>query len=106
VKNAALAMMGTSLLVFPVAAQQVAINAPDFSACDQMRATSPAKAVQCRVEVLQAHGAAADVRLAASEARMPCIDYLKAQKAAGKTFDRVITKENVCAVARSMGMHP
>lgn len=106
VKNAALAMMGTSLLVFPVAAQQMAVNTPNFSTCDQLRATDPAQAIQCRVNVLRAQGVAAERRLAQADTLAGCLEFLKTKKASGETFDRPITKENACTVAVNMGMHP
>jgi hypothetical protein len=107
--------MAVPALLAPMkaAAQQMAANTPNFSRCDQMSATNPKGAIACRVEVLQAQGeaarregAAAEIRMAEANVLGKCLDFLKAQKAAGKSLDRPITRENACAVAQSMGMHP
>lgn len=117
VKAAALLMAVPALLApMKVAAQQMAANAgPNFAACDALK--DPAKVAQCysdtdgaywkaRMDAANARGAAADARMAAADALTPCLEYLKGQKAAGKTFDRPITRDNACTVARSMGMQP
>jgi hypothetical protein len=70
VKTAALAMVGTSLLIFPAAAQQMAVNSADFSACDKMSATNPAGAIQCRIATLNEHAAAARRETAVAEKRI------------------------------------
>jgi hypothetical protein len=93
-------------------AQQTAAAQPDFSACDQMSATAPAKAIQCRVDVLKAHGAAADVRGAAADKRIAAVDdsiacakFLLSKKAAGVTLDRTrLNREKGCVYARELGM--
>jgi hypothetical protein len=100
-------------------AQQTAAAQPDFSACDQMSATAPAKAIQCRVDVLKAHGAAADVRGAAADVRgaaadkriaavddsIACAKFLLSKKAAGVTLDRTrLNREKGCVYARELGM--
>lgn len=113
-KTAALAMTATTLMVFPLAAQQIAANRtapPDYSRCDAMSVNNPKGAITCRVEVIQAHTrqlqqeremAQAGVR---AEAELSsCISFLTAKKASGVTFDRPITRENACAVARQLGM--
>ena len=93
VKTAALAMVGTSLLIFPAAAQQVAVNAPDtpnFSACDQISRTNPAEAIQCRLDTLKAHTAAvrqettvAEKQIQSAEQEGQCVDRIKSELAAG-----------------------
>jgi hypothetical protein len=91
VKNAALAMVGTSLLIFPAAAQQMAANTPNFSACDQLSRTDPAGAVSCRVKALNAHAAEARRDTAVAEKRIQtatseeqCVDRIKSELAAGR----------------------
>lgn len=107
VKAAALAMAVPALLLpMKAAAQQMAANTPDYSRCDQMAHSNPVGATRCRVEVLNASAVAAEVRVADANVLSKCLDFLKTQKAAGKSFDRPITRDNACAVAQSMGMHP
>jgi len=114
--TAAIPMVGS----FSASAQQMAANTPDFSRCDRMSDANPKGAISCRIDVLKAHGAAADVRGAQADVRgaqadvrlaqenvlAGCLGFLKAQKAAGKSFDRPISRDNACTVAQSMGMHP
>ena len=59
---------------FSANAQQMAAapNIPDFSKCDRMSETNPLGATRCRIEELQAHGAAADARGAAADVRAAC----------------------------------
>lgn len=97
VKNAALAMVGTSLLIFPAAAQQMAANTPNFSACDKMSGTNPAGAASCYVKALNAHAAAAEQETAAARrvtasaeeqiqvatSDEKCVERIKAEMAAG-----------------------
>jgi hypothetical protein len=40
---------------FSASAQQVASAQPDFSACDELAESAPAKATQCRIDALRAH---------------------------------------------------
>lgn len=128
-KALALAISGAAVLAsFPVAAQQMAANRtapPDFSRCVAMSETNPKGAIVCQVEVLQAHtrqmqqntrqlqqetARARQETVAAeagvqSEAQLSiCISFLTAKKASGVTFDRPITRDNACAVARQLGM--
>lgn len=73
VKAAALLMVAPALLLpMKAAAQQMAANAPDFSRCDAMHQSNPKGAIVCRVEVLNAHTAAAEARGAAAEVRTAC----------------------------------
>jgi hypothetical protein len=51
------------------AQQMVAANTPDYSACNRMHQTNPLGAIQCRVDVVKAHGVAADARGAAADDR-------------------------------------
>lgn len=117
VKAAALLMAVPALLVpMKAAAQQMAAaGSPNLAACDAIQ--DPAKSAQCshdtamailkqREKAAEARGADADVRLAALKAVAPCVDYLKAQKAAGRPMVRPVTKDNVCSVAAEMGMQP
>lgn len=120
-KTAVLAVTATTLMMFPAAAQQIAANRtapPDYSRCDAMREANPKGAIICRVEVIQAHtrqlqqeaAIARQQSFAAedgvrTEAQLSnCISFLTARKASGVTFDRPITRENACAVARQLGM--
>lgn len=103
VRTAALAMMGTTLAIFPAAAQQMAANigsgsTADFSRCDAMHASNPKGAITCRVEVLQAHTRqmqqesedarrqSAQLRQQSAEAREEgsCADAIKSEIAAGR----------------------
>jgi hypothetical protein len=109
VKTAAMAMMMV-WPSFPAAAQQMATAAPspNFAACDAIK--DPALSVQCYHDTKIAHYKgrieAAEVRLAQTDIVAGCVDFLKRQKADGKSFDRPITRANACAVAHDMGMRP
>jgi len=96
VKKAALAMVGTSLLIFPAAAQQMAAAAsgPNFAACDAIK--DPARSVQCyhdtkiahykgRIAAAEARGAAADARIAEGDcaARLVEVAKIPAKQARG-----------------------
>lgn len=79
VKAAALLMVvPTLLLPMKAAAQQMAAAAstPDYSRCDRMAESNPVGASRCRIEVLQATGAAADARGAAAEVRLACANEI------------------------------
>jgi len=95
-KIAAVTLTAATLIggAFSANAQQMASgNAPDFSACDRLSATAPAKAIQCRVETLDAHAAAArresaaarretavnQQRLQAANSEDQCLDRIKAE---------------------------
>ena len=97
VKTAAL-LMAVPVLLAPMklAAQQMAANTPDFARCDRLSQSNPKAAISCRVEVLNTSAAAAEVRVADANVLGKCLDFLKAQKAAGKSFDRPITRDNAC----------
>lgn len=113
VRAAALAMAVPGLLLpMKAAAQQMAANTPDFSRCDQISRTDPKSAISCRVDVIKAQGAAADVRVAAADARISesdrlrgCISFLGSKKQAGVELspDR-LTPKAACAYAAELGM--
>ena len=99
VKTAALAMVGTSLLIFPVAAQQMAAAAsgPIFAACDAIK--DPALSAQCyhdtkidyfkrRIVAAEARGAAADARIAEGDCATQLVEVAKipAKQARGATL--------------------
>lgn len=113
VKTAALLMAVPALLApMKAAAQQMAANTPNFSRCDQMSATNPKGAISCRVEVLQAQGAAArregaaaDVRVARAEDGVACAKFLISKKAEGVALDPTrLNREKGCIYARELGM--
>lgn len=106
VKTAALLMAVPALLApMKVAAQQLAANSPDYSRCDQMSATNPIGASRCRIEVLHAHGVAADVRIARAEDGVACAKYLLTKKAEGVALDPTrLNREKGCVYARELGM--
>lgn len=122
VKTAAMAMMGTSLLIFPVAAQQMVLNSSDFSPCDKMSATNPAGAIQCRVDVLKAQSKQARRDMAVAENRIEvanrkiaekekqsgkqfsCIAFIKGLRAKGAVLDSTqMSPENGCRYAIKLG---
>ncbi len=118
VKIAAAALTAATLIggAFSANAQQVASAQPDYSACDRMaQGGNYLGASQCRSDTYLAHTNAHTRQLQAhtrqlqeqtrSEAALSqCISFLSAKKSEGASFDRPITRENACAVARQLGM--
>jgi len=79
VKAAALIMAVPALLLpMKAAAQQMASVQPDFSACDQLAASAPAKATQCRLDALKSHTAVVRSETVQLERDGQCADQLKA----------------------------
>jgi hypothetical protein len=87
-KIAAAALTAVTVIggAFSANAQQTAAAQPDFSACDQMSATAPAKAIQCRVDVLKAQGAAADKRIASADEGIACAKFLLSKRLCSATM--------------------
>lgn len=106
VKAAALAIAVPALLLpMKAAAQQFAANTPDFSRCDAMSQVNPKGAIACRVEVLNARAAAAEVRVARAEDGVACAKFLLAKKAEGVALDATrLNREKGCIYARELGM--
>ena len=114
-KTAALAVTATTLLIFPVAAQQIASNTgrtapPDYSRCDAMQEANPKGAIICRVEVIQAHTRqlqqeAAIARQQSAEARDEgsCADRIKAEIAAGRIKPEALRAALAGRTAREVG---
>lgn len=92
VKAAALLMAVPALLLpMKAAGQQMASAQPDFSACDRMSSTNPKGAISCRVDVLKAHGAAADERGAAARQESAAVRQETTQAlTGGQCLDRLI----------------
>lgn len=107
VKAAAILMAVPTLLVpMKAAAQQMAANTTvDYSRCDRMAENNPVGATRCRVEVLQAIGAKADVRIARAEDGVACAKFLISKKAEGVSLDPTrLNREKGCIYARELGM--
>jgi hypothetical protein len=105
VKGAALLMIApAALLPMKAAAQQFAASRPDYSACEPLKGSNDAGAyARCMVGTLQAHTRQMQAEAVSEQALQRCIGYLQSQRAAGRTFGQV-TRENVCTIARQMGM--
>ena len=90
---------------FSANAQQVASTQPDYSRCEALRGSSNARAYpDCIVGTLQAHTRQLQERTRSEAALSQCITFLSTKKSEGATFDRPITRDNACAVARQFGM--
>jgi len=94
-KIAAAALTAATLIggAFSANAQQMARTSElDYSACDRMSATEPARAIQCRVDVIRASSAAARQRVQAANTEEQCAEQIKSQLASGRvTADAVRT---------------
>lgn len=111
VKIAAAALTAATIIggAFSASAQQMASAQPDYATCDRMAsAGNYVGASQCRTDTLIAHTNAHTRQLQAQtrseNALSQCISFLSARKTEGATFDRPITRDNACAVARQLGM--
>ena len=109
VKTAALAMVGTSLLIFPAAAQQMATanTGPNFAACDAIK--DPARSVQCYHDTKIAHYkgriVAAEAREVKADAGIACATFLLSKKADGVVLDHTrLNRKDGCVYARELGM--
>lgn len=120
-KIAAAALTAATLIggAFSASAQQMASAQPDYSACNRMaQVGNHLGASQCRVDTLQAHTRQLQAQTrqlqahtrqvqdhTQSEAALSqCISFLSAKKSEGASFDRPITRDNACAIARQLGM--
>lgn len=117
VKTAALAMVGTSLLIFPAAAQQMATvaPAPNFAACDKMKDSESAGATQCYLDTLKSHTAVAERRIQVANGRIAeddkqfgkqfaCMAFIKEKRTAGVVLDPTrMNREKGCAYAIELG---
>ena len=111
VKIAAAALTAATIIggAVSASAQQMASVQPDYSACDRMaQGGNYLGASQCRSDTYLAHTNAHTRQLqerTRSEAALSqCITFLSTKKSEGATFDRPITRDNACAVARQFGM--
>lgn len=106
-KIAAAALTALSAMsgAFSANAQQMASVQPDYSTCNQLaQSGNHLGASQCRVDTLRAHTRQVQDNTRTEANLSQCISFLSTKKSAGTTFDRPITRDNACAIARQLGM--